>query len=179
MAKDVLLNFRSKTGEYFKIGTPGSLPNIGVPLALSNAEAYEGWLQNNFQKTFGQQRQDWKALDVQQQDACAIAEPANKVFPRIAGALANGELVVMQRPPEPPGEGGGYVGPAASAPRVSGPSQAATEGVGGDSEMVITVSMRNPAISDMQCQGDPVAPVTGEEILELTDFDVAAPMPLR
>ncbi|WP_189575762.1 DUF6531 domain-containing protein [Marinobacter zhanjiangensis] len=44
---------------------------------------------------------------------------------------------------------------------------------------MIAVNLTNPDIDDLECQGDPVAPSTGEEILEVTDFEVNAPMPLK
>lgn len=179
MSNSRLIEMVSAAGEGYAFG-PAGVDGAGQPLRQPSAADWSAWLQQHFASKFSEQASYWESI-LSSVGERQSAQAPHMTFRRVA-ALMNSEKLQARRLPLPiPPKTEAPVGqpfesmrsqetgkapattPASKAPASKG---AAAEDIGQDA-------------SSMQCKGDPVAPVSGEEILTLDDFSVLAPMPLN
>ncbi|WP_339802650.1 DUF4329 domain-containing protein [uncultured Marinobacter sp.] len=179
MSNSGLIEIIADDGNAYLFGATGAeVPaRSGSPIRFGSLNDWKAWLQQHFTVRFSEQQVRWENLLHQVTDTDQMAQVPNQTFKRVAQWLNNGaaSALLVPAPDVPP----------TAAPATEGSSEARSrqpEGGGGADASGApeakdpSTADTGPADQDKQCVGDPVAPVTGEEILILEDFTVAAPM---
>lgn len=174
------IEFQSRTGAHYLIGKPESLKGSGTAVAHPTAKDYTQWLRTHFLRRYENDRYRWKELDAKQNGSSEAPAPASEVFSRLGAELASGSLAAITVPAEaPPASGPSPATEGSSTARAQQPKPAPASADASQSEPGgVSTAETRPDDVDEHRVGDPVAPVTGEEVLTLTDFTVPAPMPL-
>ena len=158
----------------------------GEVVTQESVQGWTDWLRERFSFKFVEQGPEWESLLRQTGDTVPAQAPG-MTFRRMARLMHEGTIQVRQRPnPAPsandkkPAEGESASEMRSQTSSGSGKSTAAAGAATPEPRVQGAIKEdTGPATSEMQCKGDPVAPVTGEEILILEDFSVAAPMPFH
>ncbi|TVP58431.1 MAG: RHS repeat protein, partial [Halomonadaceae bacterium] len=178
MSQSGAIEIIAVTGEAFTFG-PASEQGAGEPIAHSTTAAWTQWLEEWFGNRFNTQVSHWEAVLTRVGPWQPAMTPA-ATFGEIAAKIQAGALEARRLPPPSKPKAAAPVGVSAAAMRsqeAGGKGAHAAAPTGSASKGIADEDM-GPDLSQQQCQGDPVAPVTGEEILTLEDFHLAAPMPL-
>ena len=156
----------------------------GDVVTQESVQGWTNWLQERFSFKFVDQGQDWESLLRETGDHVPAQAPG-MTFRRVARLINDGTIQVLRR--RNPDSTSNPEKPAEGEPASEMRSQTATGSGGGGAAAAgatpkpqgATHGDIGPSIAEMQPKGDPVSPVTGEEILILDDFSVAAPMPFH
>lgn len=146
----------------------------------ASAQEYAAWLHRAFNRYFDDYRSRWASLGGRPTGQGSRSATASHYYLRLGNRLAANELVAYRLPSEAPSiqpSSPGVEGTAET--RTQTPKEAAATDTGAASEPA-GVSAGAVGVDDSQLnlKGDPVAPVSGEEVLTLEEFTVPAPMPL-
>ncbi|ROQ30597.1 RHS repeat-associated core domain-containing protein [Gallaecimonas pentaromativorans] len=143
--------------------------------------AWMDWLHTTFMITADENLDDFsKVMKMLKLDKSA--QSPSQAYSVLANALAQGELEAWRLPlpnvPEAPA-GADADGGSDSSRANSGASQAGAGSNGGAAQSKgASGDAPAPDAADAQTLGDPVAPASGEELLQLIDFEIQGPMPL-
>ncbi|WP_417354685.1 RHS repeat-associated core domain-containing protein [Gallaecimonas pentaromativorans] len=143
--------------------------------------AWMDWLHTTFMITADENLDDFsKVMKMLKLDKSA--QSPSQAYSVLANALAQGELEAWRLPlpnvPEAPA-GADAGGGSDSSRANSGASQAGAGSNGGAAQSKgASGDAPAPDAADAQTLGDPVAPASGEELLQLIDFEIQGPMPL-
>lgn len=175
-----LIEIVSDSGEGFAFGPP-EMEQAGEPVVKPTIEAWSAWLQDSFKLKFAEQAGHWEAV-LAQAGPWQPAQAPRMTFMRVARQIDVGKLRAWRLTvPEPAKQADAGVSDNAETGRSQVPA-------GGNARPTASIAPEpkgatadhiGPGLAQMQTQGDPVAPVTGEEILTLDDFSVSAPMPMQ
>tara|TARA_R110002126_G_scaffold212488_1_gene359097 strand:- start:2430 stop:6413 length:3984 start_codon:yes stop_codon:yes gene_type:complete len=186
------ITLKTRSGKMFIFCTE-STGQIGTPVQFTSRDAASSWIRQNFGREASQSDSihnvhQWFS---QQHAATGLATSWSAVRDAelcrtLAGALLDGRLLALRLPerdlvltaPEsvtPP--------PPSSKPLERGGKSsagiAAAESVSTDKAGVNAAGQQTPENTKVTTCGDPVSMSTGEEILELTDFELAGPLPMQ
>ncbi len=180
MSQSQLIEIVSATGEGFGFG-PAGADGAGEPVRQSSVNEWKAWLAASFSLRFQEQAERWETVLNRAGSRQAASSP-RITFKRVADLMDAGKLQARRIPPHklPPKTSTAESGPAESMRSQQGGNGPVTEvGAGAPASKGVARDTVGVDSEQMQCKGDPVAPATGEEILALDDFIVAAPMPLQ
>ncbi|MFE8070090.1 RHS repeat-associated core domain-containing protein [Marinobacteraceae bacterium S3BR75-40.1] len=173
-------------GSLFRIGPPDQQAASDGVVDLNAVENAHQWLRSRFSFRYGEDRGLWEGLMEAHGDTWLAASDKDQLFRKVATLVRKGELQLYQlpQPKLPPKDNdGGSEPPPVKAEDIPtkehGPASVASATPASSQPQSPNSSDPGPSSADMQCQGDPVAPVTGEEILDIEDFHIDGPMPLR
>ncbi|XOZ32429.1 RHS repeat-associated core domain-containing protein [Halomonadaceae bacterium KBTZ08] len=162
----------------------------GDGIKQESLQGWRSWLHERFRFKFSEQAPDWENLLRRTGDRVPAQAPG-MTFQRVARLLNDGTIQVRRgsRPAtasagqsqSAEGEPASQMRSQSAAGTGSGAGTGAGAGQAGSAPSPQGAAREDtgPTTDQMQCKGDPVAPVTGEEILILEDFSVAAPMPFH
>ncbi|TDT43941.1 RHS repeat-associated protein [Halospina denitrificans] len=156
----------------------------GDVVTHESKQGWKKWLGDLFSFTFFDRVQEWEILLQQAGDTDPVQRPAG-TFERVAPLINEGTIQVWRRcnsnsstNQKKPAEGEPASQMRSQTAAGSGSGGAAADGSTAESQGA-THEDPGPTTVEMQSKGDPVSPVTGEEILILDDFSVVAPMPFH
>lgn len=116
-----------------------------------------------------------------------VHEAKKQLFLQLGQAIQQAKLFVRELPAAERQQDSAAVVPASKAatPKANKPggaAQSSNTGAGpavNDETGTNGSGTKTPKRSEVECAGDPVSMCTGEEILELIDFDLSGPLPLQ
>ncbi|GAA3583832.1 RHS repeat-associated core domain-containing protein [Marinobacter xestospongiae] len=168
-------------GTYY-IAPPDSVQGSDTTEIADGSGCWDSWLRERFGESLDANHSQWTGLLEANGLPAHLANNATQLFPHVARLVYEGKLVIRRKPADKlsPGVGGGDTAGCTSARTSSsggGGSSGSAKGSGSTSS---STNEDDPgaASGESQLQGDPVAPVTGEEILDIEDFVIDGPMPL-
>ncbi|MDV2078912.1 RHS repeat-associated core domain-containing protein [Marinobacter xestospongiae] len=173
-------------GTYY-IAPPDSVQGSDTTEIADGSGCWDSWLRERFGESLDANHSQWAGLLEANGLPAHLANNATQLFPHVARLVYEGKLVIRRKPADklPPGVGGGDTAGCTSARTSRGGggggggagSSGSAKGSGSTSS---STNEDDPgaASGESQLQGDPVAPVTGEEILDIEDFVIDGPMPL-
>lgn len=187
------LTLKSRSGKMYLFCTE-SQGQSGTPIRFTSRDAATNWIRQSFERSASQSDSirhvyQWFCSQLAAADLSApwSAVRDAELCRTLATALLENKLLILQLPerkavltaPEsvtpPPAStktlerGGKSTGTPASAG-----SELVSEQSGANA-----ASKHTPETTKVETCGDPVSMCTGEEILELTDFELAGPMPMQ
>lgn len=172
--------FTANDGSVYIIATDIAEGVGGQPVERGGASDYASWIKNTFQRSLDEDQQRWASLSGQKSASADQVGEAGEYLTQLGQRLEAGKLKVRKLPSEP-----------------SPASQSLMNLIAAD--FARTQENQTPLIADVysaseyggvsggsigadvagaDLKGDPVAPATGEEVLDIADFTVPAPMPL-
>ncbi|WKE65730.1 DUF6531 domain-containing protein [Gallaecimonas kandeliae] len=183
MSKDTHIQIQGAGGSYRFSPAQGAQAQ-GQPIRHGNRRDWRQWLSDVFGFTFGGQEGRWQQLPKLWDSEELLGNNPDHVFAGVAEALSLGKLAVAKVPaqPTPAKKASAAPGAAETGRSQQGAAQAkapAPAPAGGATSAGVDATVPAADIQAQQCQGDPVSPSTGEEILALTDFEARAALPLR
>src|SRR5690554_2937584 len=172
--------FTAVDGTMYAIGMAEVDAGLGIRVERTTAGDYASWLDRSFGRHFENDRQRWIKL-VGQPTGEAVRNPGPAyLYQWLGGRLESGEMILRQLPFDAPPPALSLMATMeAAAARVQ--QQQPTQASASDEASQPMGATDAPVSVDDEADlrvGDPVAPATGEEVLILEDFSVAAPMPL-
>ncbi|MAL97771.1 MAG: hypothetical protein CL583_04890 [Alteromonadaceae bacterium] len=179
MSSFCLIEIVSVAGEGFAFG-PAGAEGAGQPFSQRGADTWRAWLHQTFAHKFAEQAGQWEQVLASVEPVTPALAP-HITFKRVASLIDSGKLQVRRLPVATPPTTTAVAGQPSSAMRSREPDmgQAAPPAPSATASRGVSSASVGQDAAGMQLKGDPVAPVSGEEILTLEDFTVAAPMPLR
>ncbi|WP_115719842.1 RHS repeat-associated core domain-containing protein [Gallaecimonas mangrovi] len=153
----------------------------GEAVSRADSDAWQQWLQGVFMVDADHHFEDIsRAVKLVSPDSEPVSSA--EAFPLLADALANSKLsawlLPQSNPPKAPLAASDSAAADDARANSGNSSSASSNASSGAAEKGATSDSVGPDASDSQTLGDPVAPATGEELLQLVDFAVQGPMPL-
>ncbi|MCK0165508.1 RHS repeat-associated core domain-containing protein [Marinobacter sp. S6332] len=176
------IEFNGADGYKYIVVRPDTYDGPQGPENAEGNEDWSQWLRNRFSPGFANESTQWLSVLQSHGVSLHVASNSDLLFRHVAQMLRERQLAIYKVPLHslPPSEGSGGGGGGSSTARTgNAPASAASSAPAGSSKAK-QADTDDPGANtaDMQCQGDPVAPVTGEEILDIEDFVIEGPMPL-
>lgn len=187
------LTLKSRSGKMFLFCTE-SQGQSGTALQFASRDAATQWIRQSFDRNATQSDSirdvyQWFASQLSAKDLVApwSAVRDAELCRTLATALLEGKLLILQQPerkavltaPE-------SVTPAPASSKTlerggqtTGKPAAENSSVASDQAGTNAADNQTPATENVTTCGDPVSMCTGEEILELTDFELAGPLPMQ
>ncbi|WP_213994994.1 DUF6531 domain-containing protein [Arsukibacterium sp.] len=186
------LTLKSRSGKMYLFCTE-SQGQSGTPLQFASRDAATNWIRQSFDRNASQSDSirhvyQWFCSQLVAADLAApwSAVRDAELCRTLASALQEGKLLILQLPerkvvltaPE-------SVTPPPASSKTLERGGKATEAPAGATDSIVSeqvganaASKQTPETAKVETCGDPVSMCTGEEILELTDFELAGPLPI-
>ncbi|WP_052748971.1 RHS repeat-associated core domain-containing protein [Arsukibacterium ikkense] len=185
------LTLKSRSGNMYVFCTENT-GQIGTPMQFTSRDAATSWLRQSFDRSASQSDSirhvyQWFCSQVTDIAAPWSAVRDAELCRALASALLDGKLHILQQAerkavltaPEsvtPP--------PPSSKALERGGKSSDTPAAGNDTVVSAqsganAAGQQTPGTDQVETCGDPVSMCTGEEILELTDFELAGPLPMQ
>ncbi|PSF11883.1 hypothetical protein C7H09_05850, partial [Marinobacter fuscus] len=182
MASQIQIN--GADGYRYIIVQPDTYEGPGAPENPSDNENWAQWLRSRFSSGFATENPQWLGILQAHGVSLHVANNSDLLFRHVAQMLREGQLAIYRVPVDklPPGEGGGGgAGGGSDSARTGQAGASASSSAAAADSAPKAADTGDPGANtdDMQCQGDPVAPVSGEEILDIEDFAIQGAMPLH
>ena len=182
MASQIQIN--GADGYQYILVSPDTYEGPLAPATPSDNESWNQWLRSRFRPSLDMDEPQWLCILQAHGLSLNIVSNRDLLFSQVAEMLREGRLAIYRVPVDklPPAEGvgDGDEGGSDSARIGQAGASASTSVVAPGAEpKAADTGDPGASTSEMQCQGDPVAPVSGEEILDIEDFVIHGPMPMH
>lgn len=182
MASEIQIN--GADGYQYILVRPDTYEGPQAPETPSDNESWAQWLRSRFSPGFTMESLQWQGILQAHGVSLNVVSNRDLLFRRVAEMLTEGRLAIYRVPVNklPPAQGAatGDGGGSDSARTGQAGASASTSAAAPEAApKAADTGDPGASTSEMQCQGDPIAPVSGEEILDIEDFVIHGPMPLH